>query len=103
MHHRGAEGAKNCWGDVRLLVPPDPRLMPNRVRNAWVLVDRCVAEAVEALWRFGYVTVSSCCGHGRGGGEVVVIGQITGGVACATSIESGGAEAPQLRVVGGAR
>jgi hypothetical protein len=58
--------------DTVVLKPPDRRLIPNRVRNDWVAVDRCIAEAVALLWFFGYPTVGSCCGHGKWAGEIVV-------------------------------
>ncbi len=59
--------------DMVRLEPPDRRLIPNRVRNDWVAVDACIAEAVCLLWFFGYATLSSCCGHGKGPGEIIVI------------------------------
>ena len=28
-----------------------------------VMVDRCIARSVQALWDAGHVTLGSCCGH----------------------------------------
>jgi hypothetical protein len=38
----------------------------------WVTkpVDRCVAPLVDALNRHGVLTLSSCCGHGKGPGSI---------------------------------
>lgn len=38
------------------------------------VVDACLALALQALWRAGIKTTSSCCGHGTGSG---VIGLVT--------------------------
>lgn len=41
-----------------------------RQRRATKPVDRCIAPIVSALNRGGLITVSSCCGHGRGPGRI---------------------------------
>lgn len=37
-----------------------------------VLIDRCITPMVLALNRAGIVTISSCCGHGEGPGEIML-------------------------------
>ena len=61
-----------AWGDTVMLRPPRRRLTPNRLRNNWVRIDRCLVDAVLALWSFGYATIGSCCGHGRAVGSIEV-------------------------------
>ncbi len=70
------------WGDTVVLKPPDRALIPNRVQNDWVAVDSCIADAVAMLWLFNYPTLSSCCGHGRGHGEILVDGDETDRRSC---------------------
>lgn len=54
------------------------RLLPDFVQaqlqrfNPVVDIDRCMEALVEDLWAAGVITGSVCCGHGRGGPEVVV-------------------------------
>lgn len=54
-----------------VLLPPPDWVVDER--SAWpdaqdvdrpVVVDACIAPAVQALWSAGYVTLGSCCGHG---------------------------------------
>jgi hypothetical protein len=35
-------------------------------------IDSCIASIVEALHNAGIKTRASCCGHGRGDGEIVL-------------------------------
>lgn len=35
-------------------------------------IDGCIAPLVEALNAIGWATRSSCCGHGRGRGEILL-------------------------------
>lgn len=37
-----------------------------------VLIDRCMTPMVLALNRAGIVTISSCCGHGKEPGEIML-------------------------------
>lgn len=60
------------WGETIEMRPPSRCLTPNRVRNATVMIDRCLAGTVLALWQAGYATLSACCGHGKGDGEIMV-------------------------------
>lgn len=61
------------WGDVVELTPPEG-MAPNRIRNAGkpIIVDRCIAPAVLALWSAGIATVGSCCGHGSWQGKTLL-------------------------------
>jgi len=65
--------------DMVILTPPSRCLTPNRVANDWVTLDACLADAVALLWLFGYATLNSCCGHGRGPGEIIVGGRLLDG------------------------
>ena len=38
----------------------------------WKAVDRCIAPLVAALNNAGIWTASSCCGHGREDGEIIL-------------------------------
>lgn len=35
-------------------------------------IDRCIAPIVQALQHGGIDMRSSCCGHGKGGGEILL-------------------------------
>lgn len=37
-----------------------------------IMVDACIASTVRALWDAGYITLSSCCGHGRDAPSLVL-------------------------------
>ena len=65
--------------DMVILKPPSRCLMPNRVASDWVAIDACIADTVTLLWLFGYATLTSCCGHGRGPGEIMVGGRLLDG------------------------
>lgn len=30
-----------------------------------IMLDHCIADAVQALWAAGHMTLGSCCGHNR--------------------------------------
>ena len=38
----------------------------------WVKVDACIAPIVQALNDAGIDTTSSCCGHGKGDGSILL-------------------------------
>jgi hypothetical protein len=42
------------------------------------MVDECIADTVTAIWDAGYITLSSCCGHGRGAPSLVIGGSSDG-------------------------
>lgn len=37
-----------------------------------IMVDACIADTVKAIWDAGYITLSSCCGHGRDSPSLVL-------------------------------
>lgn len=43
-----------------------------------IMVDACISETVKAIWDAGYITLSSCCGHGKNEPSLVV-GESTDG------------------------
>ncbi len=49
-----------------IALTPPPRIAGTRARpDAPIMVDACIADAVQALWDAGHFTLGSCCGHGR--------------------------------------
>lgn len=49
-----------------IALTPPPRIAETRARpDAPIMVDACIADAVQALWGAGHSTLGSCCGHGR--------------------------------------
>jgi len=50
------------WGDtVRV-----------RLHDRTVLIDHCIAPIIDALNAAGIPTVASCCGHGKGMGNIAL-------------------------------
>lgn len=53
-----------CEHGTDVVVPHPPfdlgRVDPER----GIAIDACIADVVQAIWAAGYVTLSSCCGHG---------------------------------------
>lgn len=65
-----------CQGETRIawvLVPAHLSYTGDH-RDRFVIkqIDRCIADLVNALNYAGIRTVSSCCGHGRSDGEIVL-------------------------------
>ena len=63
-----------CQGVTRdILVPIAADLSHTGVRR-WALkpVDKCIARLVEALNAAGCFTRTSCCGHGRADGSILL-------------------------------
>ena len=58
---------ENVW--VKLTAP-----LSHTGRARWAVkpIDRCIAPIVRALQREGIETTSSCCGHGKGLGEILL-------------------------------
>jgi hypothetical protein len=61
------------WGTtenirVKLIAP-----LSHTGRARWAVkpIDKCIAPLVRALQREGIETTSSCCGHGKGPGEIL--------------------------------
>ena len=62
------------WGtDVELNVPI-PAGLSHTGEPRWALkkVDACIAPIIAALNDAGIYTASSCCGHGKGNGEILL-------------------------------
>lgn len=62
------------WGDtVRVEVLVQAELnCTERTERKRVQIDRCIAPLVAALDAAGIDMRSSCCGHGKGPGEIVL-------------------------------
>lgn len=41
-----------------------------------IALDHCLATTVQALWEAGYITLSSCCGHGKNAPSLVLEGGV---------------------------
>ena len=41
-------------------------------RPATKPIDACIAEQIRSLNAEGRLTANSCCGHGRGGGAIIM-------------------------------
>lgn len=42
------------------------------INGSDIAIDSCIAEIVDALNRGGVRTIGSCCGHGKGDGDVLL-------------------------------
>ena len=62
------------WGTEELLTVTIPaRLSHTReARQAVKGIDACLAPLVQALNDAGIVTISSCCGHGKEDGVIIL-------------------------------
>jgi hypothetical protein len=58
---------RRCWVLVAAADSHD-----GRSRWAVKAVDACLADKVNALNAIGLLTRSCCCGHGKGGGEILL-------------------------------
>ena len=50
------------WGDTILI----------RINGTNRGIDRCIAPIIKALNKSGFITVASCCGHGKQPGNIVL-------------------------------
>ncbi len=72
---RGLEEVGVCeWGKSTVVRVNVPAGLSYTGRNRWTRkpVDSCLAPLVAALNRGGILTASSCCGHGREPGFVLL-------------------------------
>jgi hypothetical protein len=75
MNPRSTVSSTVCdWGktiSVRVKVPAD---LSSTGKSKWkcALIDACVAPVVKALQEGGIDMRGSCCGHGRGAGEILL-------------------------------
>jgi hypothetical protein len=62
------------WGDdVQLLVPISANLScTGKFRWDTKGIDRCIASIIKALNDAGIYTASSCCGHGKEDGRILL-------------------------------
>jgi hypothetical protein len=61
-------------GDTVILAVPIPANLSYTGEMRWASksVDRCLALIVDALNTAGVLTASSCCGHGRCDGNIIL-------------------------------
>lgn len=62
------------WGDEVILRVNIPAELSHTGEAHWDMkaVDRCIAPIVEALNNAGILTASSCCGHGKTDGSIML-------------------------------
>lgn len=62
------------WGDTVILSVPIPARLSHTGASRWAEkpIDRCIAPLVTALNAAGIYTASSCCGHGKQDGTIVL-------------------------------
>ena len=61
----------NTTKPVEVTIPADLSYT-GETRRDIKLIDYCIAPLVSALDKAGIVMRSSCCGHGKGPGEIVL-------------------------------
>ena len=62
------------WGNsvyMELVVQPE-QSFDGKARMKVVAIDTCIAPMVKALNNAGIVTISSCCGHGKSAGSIML-------------------------------
>ena len=57
--------------DLELIVPAHLS-HTGEARKKVVGIDACIAPMVVALNKAGFVTIGSCCGHGKGNGSILL-------------------------------
>jgi hypothetical protein len=62
------------WGTDVLVCVPIPADLSYTGEARWDVkgIDRCIAPIVAALNAGGVLTASSCCGHGKACGEILL-------------------------------
>ena len=62
------------WGTYIELSVPIPAELSCTGKAYWKVkpIDSCIAPIVKALNEGGVYTASSCCGHGKGDGEIIL-------------------------------
>ena len=62
------------WGDTKKLLVTIPADLSHtgKEHKAIKRIDKCIFGIVKALNKAGYITRSSCCGHGEHGAEIIL-------------------------------
>ena len=62
------------WGNSTILLVPIPAELSYSGKFRWDYkgIDICIAPIVKALNDANIYTAQSCCGHGKGNGEIVL-------------------------------
>ena len=66
------------WGTykrVLVTMQPDaeyPQIWKHKEWKKWCAIDKCIAELVEAFESVGLRMLASCCGHGKGLGDILL-------------------------------
>ena len=62
------------WGESELCYVKVPARLSHTGKDRWkrVGVDRCIVGLVRALNRAKVYTSGCCCGHGKGGGKIML-------------------------------
>lgn len=62
------------WGTTTPVIVKIPASLSHtgKDRWAWKEIDSCIADIVEALERAGIDMQGSCCGHGKGFGDIIL-------------------------------
>lgn len=62
------------WGEEQIVNVKIPADLSYTGYWRWkhVGIDTCIADIVQALQRGGIDMRSSCCGHGKGDGEIIL-------------------------------
>lgn len=62
------------WGDSVKLVVPIPAELSHTSCFRWGIkpIDSCISPIVQALNEAGIHTASSCCGHGKEDGSILL-------------------------------
>lgn len=57
------------WGMYKTVKLCKPKEISKRV---YIQVDSCLADLIQALNDAQIYTITSCCGHGKGYGEIIL-------------------------------
>ena len=66
------------WGGTEQpkILYPDEYFPDMEFSKKEVCVDPCIAQEVESLWKAGYWTIGSCCGHNGNVDRSIIIERI---------------------------
>lgn len=65
---------RHCGREPISVHVPIPANLSHTRKSRWVMkpVDACIAPIVKALIDGGVLTSGACCGHGEGGGSIIL-------------------------------